>query len=70
MAFLQARKCDEAQGYYFSRPVLPEQFAKLLKNGIAKAVSARDKKRFARLRPRRRYDVAAIAAISMVLTAD
>jgi diguanylate cyclase (GGDEF)-like protein/PAS domain S-box-containing protein len=40
LAFLQAHKCDEAQGYYFSRPVLPEQFAKLLKTGIAKAVSA------------------------------
>jgi diguanylate cyclase (GGDEF)-like protein/PAS domain S-box-containing protein len=24
LAFLQARQCDEAQGYYFSRPVLPE----------------------------------------------
>ena len=34
-AFLQAHQCDEAQGYYFSRPVLPEQFAKLLETGIA-----------------------------------
>jgi diguanylate cyclase (GGDEF)-like protein/PAS domain S-box-containing protein len=34
LAFLQARQCDEAQGYYFSRPVLPQQFAKLLKSGI------------------------------------
>jgi diguanylate cyclase (GGDEF)-like protein/PAS domain S-box-containing protein len=41
LAFLQAHKCDEAQGYFFSRPVLPEQFAKFLKTGIAKAVSAR-----------------------------
>jgi diguanylate cyclase (GGDEF)-like protein/PAS domain S-box-containing protein len=41
LAFLQAHKCDEAQGYYFSRPVLPEQFAKLLKTGITKAVSAK-----------------------------
>jgi diguanylate cyclase (GGDEF)-like protein/PAS domain S-box-containing protein len=40
LAFLQAHQCDEAQGYYFSRPVLPQQFAKLLKTGIAKAVSA------------------------------
>jgi EAL domain-containing protein (putative c-di-GMP-specific phosphodiesterase class I) len=40
LAFLQAHKCDEAQGYYFSRPVPPEQFAKFLKTGIAKAVSA------------------------------
>jgi diguanylate cyclase (GGDEF)-like protein/PAS domain S-box-containing protein len=41
LAFLQAHQCDEAQGYYFSRPVLPEQFAKLLKSGIMKAVSAK-----------------------------
>jgi diguanylate cyclase (GGDEF)-like protein/PAS domain S-box-containing protein len=34
LAFLQARQCDEAQGYYFSRPVLPQQFAKLLMSGI------------------------------------
>ncbi len=34
LAFLQARQCDEAQGYYFSRPVLPEQFAKLPGKGI------------------------------------
>jgi diguanylate cyclase (GGDEF)-like protein/PAS domain S-box-containing protein len=40
LAFLQAHHCDEAQGYYFSRPVLPQQFAKLLKTGIAKAASA------------------------------
>jgi EAL domain-containing protein (putative c-di-GMP-specific phosphodiesterase class I) len=31
VAFLQAHQCDEAQGYYFSRPVVAEQFAKLLK---------------------------------------
>jgi EAL domain-containing protein (putative c-di-GMP-specific phosphodiesterase class I) len=30
LAFLQAQQCDEAQGYYFSRPVLPQQFAKML----------------------------------------
>jgi diguanylate cyclase (GGDEF)-like protein/PAS domain S-box-containing protein len=37
MAFLQGHQCDEAQGYYFSRPVLPQQFAALLKTGIAMA---------------------------------
>jgi EAL domain-containing protein (putative c-di-GMP-specific phosphodiesterase class I) len=31
LAFLQARQCEEAQGYYFSRPVPAEQFATLLK---------------------------------------
>jgi diguanylate cyclase (GGDEF)-like protein/PAS domain S-box-containing protein len=34
VAFLQDHECDEAQGYYFSRPVLPEQFAQLLRTGI------------------------------------
>jgi diguanylate cyclase (GGDEF)-like protein/PAS domain S-box-containing protein len=29
-AFLRAHACDEAQGYYFSRPVLPRQYAALL----------------------------------------
>jgi diguanylate cyclase (GGDEF)-like protein/PAS domain S-box-containing protein len=35
LAFLQAQQCDEAQGYYFSRPVLAQQFAKLLETGIS-----------------------------------
>jgi diguanylate cyclase (GGDEF)-like protein len=30
LAFLKAHNCDEAQGYYFSRPVPADQFAKLL----------------------------------------
>lgn len=34
LAFLRANLCDEAQGYYFSRPVPPAQFAKLLETGI------------------------------------
>jgi diguanylate cyclase (GGDEF)-like protein/PAS domain S-box-containing protein len=34
LAFLQAHQCHEAQGYYFSKPVLPRQFAKLLETGI------------------------------------
>jgi len=35
LEFLQAHQCDEAQGYYFGRPVVPEQFAKLLETGIS-----------------------------------
>ncbi len=35
LAFLQAQQCDEAQGYFFSRPVLPEKFAELLGTGLA-----------------------------------
>jgi diguanylate cyclase (GGDEF)-like protein/PAS domain S-box-containing protein len=38
LAFLQANHCDEAQGYYFSRPVPPQQFAKLLETGIQETV--------------------------------
>jgi diguanylate cyclase (GGDEF)-like protein len=38
LAFLQAHQCDEAQGYLFSRPLLPEQFAKLLATGISQTV--------------------------------
>ena len=34
LAFLRAHQCDEAQGYYFSRPVPAQQFAKLLETGI------------------------------------
>jgi sensor c-di-GMP phosphodiesterase-like protein len=33
--FLHAHHCEEAQGYYFSRPVPAEQFAKLLELGIS-----------------------------------
>ena len=34
VAFLRAYRCEEAQGYYFSRPMPAQQFAMLLKNGI------------------------------------
>ena len=34
MQFLQSHDCDEAQGYYFSRPVVPQRFATLLDSGI------------------------------------
>ena len=35
LQFLQARDCDEAQGYYIGRPIAAEQFAELLQGGIA-----------------------------------
>jgi EAL domain-containing protein (putative c-di-GMP-specific phosphodiesterase class I) len=34
LAFLNAHGCDEAQGYYFSRPVPADQFARLLENHL------------------------------------
>jgi diguanylate cyclase (GGDEF)-like protein/PAS domain S-box-containing protein len=38
LAFLQAHQCDEAQGYYFSRPLAARQFVQLLQVGIAENV--------------------------------
>jgi diguanylate cyclase (GGDEF)-like protein len=38
LAFLQAHQCEEAQGYYFSRPVGANEFAKLLRTGISQPV--------------------------------
>jgi diguanylate cyclase (GGDEF)-like protein len=38
LAFLQAHQCGEAQGYYFSRPVPPQQFAGLLVTGISRTL--------------------------------
>jgi EAL domain-containing protein (putative c-di-GMP-specific phosphodiesterase class I) len=38
LAFLQTHQCDEAQGYYFSRPLPPHEFAKLLETGISTTV--------------------------------
>ena len=35
VTFLRAHGCDEAQGNYFSTPVVAEQFARLLETGIA-----------------------------------
>src|ERR1700689_5402553 len=37
LEFLRAHQCDEVQGFYFSRPVPPQQFVKLLSNGIPEA---------------------------------
>jgi diguanylate cyclase (GGDEF)-like protein/PAS domain S-box-containing protein len=34
LEFLKAQQCDEAQGFYFSRPLAAEQFARLLRTGM------------------------------------
>lgn len=39
LEFLRAQHCDQAQGYYFSRPVPAKQFAVLLRIGIPDPVS-------------------------------
>jgi EAL domain-containing protein (putative c-di-GMP-specific phosphodiesterase class I) len=36
LEFLQANRCDEAQGFYLSRPISPERFAGLLRTGVPK----------------------------------
>jgi EAL domain-containing protein (putative c-di-GMP-specific phosphodiesterase class I) len=33
MAFLKHHRCDEIQGYHFSRPITAAAFADLLRNG-------------------------------------
>jgi EAL domain-containing protein (putative c-di-GMP-specific phosphodiesterase class I) len=38
MVFLQAHECEEAQGYYFSKPLPPQQFASLLETGISDSI--------------------------------
>jgi diguanylate cyclase (GGDEF)-like protein len=35
LKFLRAHDCDAAQGYYYSRPVVPQEFARLLETGIS-----------------------------------
>jgi len=35
LAFLQAQRCCEGQGYYFSRPLVAEQFASLADTGLS-----------------------------------
>ncbi len=40
LAFLRMHQCDEVQGYYFSRPVPPQQFASLLRTGIPEPATA------------------------------
>jgi diguanylate cyclase (GGDEF)-like protein/PAS domain S-box-containing protein len=39
VTFLQAHGCDGAQGYYFGKPVVSDEFAKLLETGISSFVS-------------------------------
>jgi EAL domain-containing protein (putative c-di-GMP-specific phosphodiesterase class I) len=34
MNFLKEHACDEMQGYYFSKPIVPEEFADLLRKHV------------------------------------
>jgi EAL domain-containing protein (putative c-di-GMP-specific phosphodiesterase class I) len=36
--FLQRHGCNEGQGYYFSRPVVPEQAEKLIEAALRKGI--------------------------------
>ena len=40
LAFLEAHECEEAQGFYFSRPVPPEEFLALFQSGIPESIPA------------------------------
>jgi len=35
MDFLQEHSCDEMQGYYFSKPIMPDRFAELLQTHVS-----------------------------------
>ena len=52
LEFLRAHNCDEAQGYYFSRPTPPQEFATLLKEGIQSLTPLRGAAGSARRQPR------------------
>jgi EAL domain-containing protein (putative c-di-GMP-specific phosphodiesterase class I) len=39
--FLQAHQCDEAQGYYFSRPVPANKLMELLRHGLPKTATTK-----------------------------
>jgi EAL domain-containing protein (putative c-di-GMP-specific phosphodiesterase class I) len=41
LEFLQSHHCDEAQGYFFSRPLPAGQFARLLETGVSETVLAK-----------------------------
>jgi EAL domain-containing protein (putative c-di-GMP-specific phosphodiesterase class I) len=36
--FLQKEGCSEGQGYFFSRPIIAEQFAEFLERGVTESV--------------------------------
>lgn len=40
LAFLQTLQCDEVQGYYFSKPLPPDEFAKMLERGLLETVAS------------------------------
>ncbi|MGD0428932.1 MAG: EAL domain-containing protein [Candidatus Acidiferrales bacterium] len=41
LVFLQAHQCDEAQGYFYGRPMIASEFAKLLASGIQETAPRR-----------------------------
>ena len=48
LAFLKERSCEEAQGYFFAKPVSPEEFVPLVRN------MNRESARWSNLQPQRR----------------
>jgi diguanylate cyclase (GGDEF)-like protein len=45
MNFLKDHSCDEMQGFYFSKPIMPEQFADLLREHVSSPLSESERGR-------------------------
>ena len=45
MNFLKEHFCDEMQGFYFSKPIMPEQFADLLRKHVSSPLSESERDR-------------------------
>ena len=51
VAFLKEQKCQEAQGYFYSRPVLPEKFISLFELDRIKRENVENSAQWANLQP-------------------
>jgi diguanylate cyclase (GGDEF)-like protein/PAS domain S-box-containing protein len=61
LEFLRAHDCDEAQGHYFGRPTPPQEFARLLKDGMRPSTAAPAKRLF---KSKNAYDTGVTQAVT------